>query len=71
MLLLDEPTAGLDAASTAEMYEYINKLNKEGMTIIIISHDLEAVKYASHILEFDETIDFMTKEDYEARKAVR
>ena len=70
MLLLDEPTAGLDAASTAEMYEYINKLNKEGMTIIMISHDLEAVKYASHILEFDETIDFMTKEDYEARKAV-
>ena len=71
MLLLDEPTAGLDVASTAEMYEYINKLNKEGMTIIMISHDLEAVKYATHILEFDETIDFMTREEYKARKAVR
>ena len=70
MLLLDEPTAGLDAASTTEMYGYIEKLNKEGMTIIMISHDLEAVKYATHVLSFDETIDFMTREEYEARKAV-
>ena len=71
VLLMDEPTAGLDAVSTAEMYEYIEKLNKEGMTIIVISHDLEAVKYATHILDFNENISFMTRKEYEARKAVR
>lgn len=70
VLLLDEPTAGLDAASTAEMYEYIEKLNKEGMTIIMISHDMDAVKYASHVLEFEEDIKFMTKGEFLNRKAV-
>lgn len=71
ILLMDEPTAGLDSASTAEMYEYIEKLNKEGMTIIMISHDMEAVEYATHVLDFNENISFMTRVEYEARKAVR
>lgn len=71
ILLMDEPTAGLDSVSTAEMYEYIEKLNKEGMTIIMISHDMEAVKYATHVLDFNENISFMTRVEYEARKAVR
>ena len=71
ILLMDEPTAGLDSVSTAEMYEYIEKLNKEGMTIIMISHDMEAVKYATHVLNFNENISFMTRDEYAARKAVR
>ena len=71
ILLMDEPTAGLDSVSTAEMYEYIEKLNKEGMTIIMISHDMEAVEYATHVLDFNENISFMTRVEYEARKAVR
>ena len=71
ILLMDEPTAGLDSVSTAEMYEYIEKLNKEGMTIIMISHDMEAVKYATHVLDFNENISFMSRDEYEARKAVR
>ena len=51
MLLLDEPTAGLDPAATNEMYDYIKKLNDEGMTIIMITHDLEAsAKYATKTL---------------------
>lgn len=51
MLLLDEPTAGLDPAATSEMYDYIKKLNDEGMTIIMITHDLEAsAKYATKTL---------------------
>lgn len=51
MLLLDEPTAGLDPSATSEMYDYIKKLNDEGMTIIMITHDLEAsAKYATKTL---------------------
>lgn len=51
MLLLDEPTAGLDPVATAEMYQYIKKLNDEGMTIIMITHDMEAAsKYATKTL---------------------
>ena len=67
MLLLDEPVAGLDPKVTKEMYELIDRLNKEdGMTIIMVSHDIAAaVKYASHILHVSHTpLFFGTKEDY-------
>ena len=51
MLLLDEPVTGLDPAATEEMYTLIQQLNKDGITIIMISHDTEAaLKYASHVL---------------------
>ena len=56
ILLLDEPVSGLDPKVTAEMYELIAKLNKEGVTIIMISHDITAaVQYASHILPVGDT----------------
>ena len=51
MLLLDEPVSGLDPIVTMQMYELIDKLNKEGITIIMISHDIRsAIEHASHIL---------------------
>lgn len=54
ILLLDEPVAGLDPRVTVEMYELIKDLNKEGITIIMVSHDIDAaVKYATHILHMD------------------
>ena len=52
LLLLDEPAAGLDVATTEEMYKQTNLLNQEGITVIMISHDIEsALKYSSRILE--------------------
>ncbi len=51
MLLLDEPVTGLDPSATEEMYDLINQLNKTGITIIMISHDIgAALKYATHVL---------------------
>lgn len=51
MLLLDEPVTGLDPSATQEMYDLIEQLNKDGITIIMISHDIDAaLKYASHVL---------------------
>lgn len=65
LLLLDEPVAGLDPKVTAEMYALIESLNKEEISIIMISHDISAaLKYASHILHIGETIYFGTKKDY-------
>ena len=50
---------------TAERYALIESLNKEGISIIMISHDISAaLKYASHILHIGETIYFGTKKDY-------
>ncbi len=68
LLLLDEPVAGLDPKVTAEMYALIERLNREGVTIIMISHDIAAaVRYATHILHVGgEHTFFGTVEDYRA-----
>lgn len=51
MLLLDEPVTGLDPQATEEMYSLIKELNQKGITILMISHDVEAaLKYATHVL---------------------
>mgnify|MGYP002627195942 CR=1 FL=1 len=65
ILLLDEPVSGLDPKVTAEMYRLIGDLNKEGITIIMISHDIaEAVRCATHVLHIGAKIFFGTKEKY-------
>ncbi len=65
LLLLDEPVSGLDVKVTAEMYELIKSLNDEGITIIMISHDIEvATGYASHVLHMGNNIFFGTAEEY-------
>ena len=67
ILLLDEPVSGLDPRVTAEMYELIRQLNREGVTIIMISHDISAaVRYASHILHVGSEIFFGTVDEYKA-----
>lgn len=43
LLILDEPTTGIDRTSEQEFYALLRRLNSEGMTILLISHDLDAV----------------------------
>ena len=51
MLILDEPVTGLDPRATADMYSLIKDLNKKGITIIMVSHDVtSSVNNASKIL---------------------
>ena len=66
LLLLDEPVSGLDPKVTAEFYSLIERLNKEGTTIIMVSHDMQAAAdYASHILHVGRKDKFFgTKEEY-------
>lgn len=73
MLLLDEPVAGLDPKVTGEMYELIKSLNKDGITIIMVSHDMQAaLKYATKILHVSDKPEFFTsKEEYLSSKTGR
>lgn len=65
ILLLDEPVSGLDPVVTAEMYEIIKALNDEGITIIMISHDVQAaVRYANKILHVGKSTYFGTTSEY-------
>ena len=65
ILLLDEPVAGLDPEAQEEMYRVIKGLHEEGVTVIMISHDVHAaLRYATHILHIGEEVFFGTREEY-------
>ena len=65
LLFLDEPVAGLDPKVMTEMYFLIEMLNKKGITVVMISHDIECAKrYATKILHLGKTRFFGTKEEY-------
>ena len=44
LLILDEPTAGVDVELRLELHEYLKKINKEGTTILLTSHYIEEVE---------------------------
>jgi energy-coupling factor transport system ATP-binding protein len=56
ILVLDEPTAGLDPRGKKQLMELIRKLNKEdGITIILVTHNMEdALKYADKFIVMHE-----------------
>lgn len=66
ILVLDEPVTGLDPLVTADMYSILRLINGEGVTIIMVSHEIgEAVKQASKILHLKHGVEFYRKtEDY-------
>jgi len=66
LLVLDEPVTGLDPKVTEDFYQLIEKLNKEGLTVIMVSHDMpSAMKYSSKILLVNQTQKFFGKtKDY-------
>ena len=43
VLVLDEPTTGVDEASKAEFYTLLQRLHRDGHTIIMVSHDIDSV----------------------------
>ena len=52
ILVLDEPTAGLDHRLAARFLGAVEKLHQRGVTVIMISHDMRAVyRYCTHVLE--------------------
>jgi len=51
LMLLDEPTEGLDAAGTAMVYRAMNERARAGATIVVVSHDPAIVKGAHWILD--------------------
>ena len=66
LILLDEPIAGLDPMAMTEMYGMIADLNREGVAVVMVSHDVSAaVQYATHILHMSKTTTFFgTTEEY-------
>lgn len=64
-LLLDEPISGLDPKAAAQMYKLIEQLHQEGITVIMISHDVgAALADATHILHIGKELFFGTRDAY-------
>ncbi len=62
LIVLDEPIAGLDPLAMNEMYGMIAELNREGVAVVMVSHDVAAaVNYADHILHIGKTGHFFGK----------
>jgi zinc transport system ATP-binding protein len=59
ILFLDEPTASIDTTGQNEIYEILNKLNKAGTTIVLVTHNIGAVStYIKSIACINRTLHF-------------
>lgn len=54
VLLADEPTGALDNNSSSEIMNIFYELNKKGMTIIIVTHDLSLAKKCNRIIKISD-----------------
>lgn len=45
LLILDEPTAGVDVEQRRDLWQYLKEMNERGKTIILTSHYLEEIQY--------------------------
>ena len=65
ILLADEPTGALDSASGKQVMEIFRQLNREGVSILMITHDREIASHADRIVEIR---DGVLSEDLGAEK---
>lgn len=64
ILVLDEPTAGLDPQGSKDMMNLFKKINKLGKTVIIVTHDM------NHVLEYCDDVVVMNKGKVERHVSV-
>ena len=50
ILLADEPTGALDSKSGKQIMELFDRLNEEGVTIVMITHDAKIASYAKRVI---------------------
>jgi putative ABC transport system ATP-binding protein len=50
VLLADEPTGNLDRNSGQQVLELLEKLNKEGLTLVVVTHDAEVARLADRVI---------------------
>jgi putative ABC transport system ATP-binding protein len=51
VLLADEPTGNLDSKTSAEIMNLLQRLNADGMTIIMVTHSSECAQYARRLMQ--------------------
>ena len=63
LLLLDEPTTGLDPEATEDFYRMLRDINSDGVAVVMVSHDIDgALRIASHVLTLGAHASFERRE---------
>ncbi|MBO0441801.1 ABC transporter ATP-binding protein [Candidatus Enterococcus ikei] len=70
LLILDEPTNGLDPLMQHRLFEELEKYNKKGMTIFLSSHDLNEVQQHAHRAAFIREGKIITVQDITKEKSL-
>jgi putative ABC transport system ATP-binding protein len=52
ILLADEPTGNLDSRTSIEIISILQKLNDEGLTIVLVTHEPDIAQYAKRVITF-------------------
>jgi putative ABC transport system ATP-binding protein len=50
MILADEPTGNLDSHSTSEVLGMFDRLNRQGRTIVLITHEPDVAEHARRVI---------------------
>jgi len=50
LILADEPTGNLDSKTGKFIMDFLGKMNEQGKTVVLITHDIELVRYAKKII---------------------
>jgi len=54
LLLADEPTGALDSATSGEVMDLLSELHRQGMTVVIVTHDASIARYAERRISFQD-----------------
>jgi putative ABC transport system ATP-binding protein len=54
LLLADEPTGALDSATTREVLDLFDELHRQGMTILMVTHEADVAARAERVLQFQD-----------------
>ena len=54
LLLADEPTGALDSATTREVLDLFDELHRQGMTILLVTHEADVAARAERVLQFQD-----------------
>ena len=56
ILIADEPTSDLDIEATKEVMELLKKINEKGTTVLVVTHELDTLKYGKKVYTMSEGI---------------
>ena len=59
LLILDEPSTGVDQQSQERFYQFLHELNAQGMTIVMTTHDIGVVSgWISRLVSINKTVEY-------------